>query len=139
MNDQADLPTGKPPVRRSRLLVAAAGLAAFSGAATILYAGVMPIPPFSDQPVPPAMNALGIAELAAAVGIYLRQAWGRVLGVGTTLIGSVIAIAATARIVSAGTMDPIPMLVTVALDVVLSIVLKGFVLWVLLRRWPSRG
>lgn len=139
MNVHADRPMGKPPVRRSRLLVATAGLVAFSAATTILYAGIMPIPPFSDQPVPPAMNALGIAGLAAAVGIYLRQAWGRILGAGTTLIGSAIAIAATIRTVSAGTMDPIPMLATVVLDVVLSIALKGFVLWVLVFRWPSRG
>lgn len=52
--------------------MATAGLVAFSGATTILYAGIVPIPPFSDQPVPPAMNALGIAGLAAGLGIYLR-------------------------------------------------------------------
>lgn len=135
MNVNAD----RPPVRRSRLLVATAGLVAFSSAVTILYAGVMPVLPLSDQPVPLAMNALGITGLAATVGIYVRQAWGRALGVGTTLIGSAIGILATARTVSDGTMDPFPMLVTVALDVVLSIAFTGFVLWVLLRRWPSRG
>lgn len=135
MNARAD----RPPTRRPRLLVATAGLVAFSSAVTILYAGFTPIPPFSNQPVPPAMNALGIAGLAAAVGIYLRQSWGRVLGVGTTLIGSAVGILATAQTVSKGTMDPSPMLVTVALEVVLSIAFTGFVLWVLLRRWPSRG
>lgn len=139
MNARVGRPTGKPPVRRSRLLVAAAGLVAFSSAATILYAGIIPIPPFSDQPVPPAMNAFGIAGLTAAVGIYLRQAWGRVLGVGTTLIGSAIGILATVRTVSTGTMDPIPLLVMVALSVALSIGPAGFVLWVLVRRWPTRG
>ncbi len=62
---------------RTRLQVLAAGLLALGGVQTILYAGMLPLPPFSVVPDPLWWQAFGVIELAAAVGVFGRQVWGR--------------------------------------------------------------
>jgi hypothetical protein len=52
---------------RTRLQTLAAGLLAWGGAAAIFYAGFLPLPPFSDVPIPLVWQVLGIVGLAAAV------------------------------------------------------------------------
>jgi len=52
-------------VVRSRLQTLAACLLGLDGVLTILWAAFLPLPPFSSHPVPVAMQALGVAGLAA--------------------------------------------------------------------------
>jgi len=113
--------------------VLAAGFLAWSGGGAILYAGFIPIPPFSDIPVPLAMQAFGVVGLAAALGVFLRHAWGRALGVFVIAIDVVLAASRAAA--RAPTSSPLEVFVNLAVGSVLDAV----VLWVLLRRWPARA
>lgn len=47
------------------------------GVFAILYAGFMPLPPVSEQAIPPVWWAFGAVSIAAAVGVLRRAAWGR--------------------------------------------------------------
>ena len=118
---------------RTRLQVLAAGLLALGGAAAILYAGFLPIPPFSDVPVPRAWQAFGVVGLAAALGVFLRQAWGRALGVVVVVVDIALAIFRVAA--QAAGSSPLNAFIGLALAVGLDMI----VLWVLLRRWPARA
>jgi hypothetical protein len=119
--------------QRTRLMAFAAGLLGLGGGLAILYAGFLPIPPFSDVPVPLAMQALGVVGIAAAVGVILRQAWGRALGVAVVVIDVTLAVLrAAAQASGASTLN-------VFADLAISVVLQAIVLWVLLRRWPERA
>ena len=66
------------------MLVAAA--LAISGGRAILYAGFLPMPPFTDQPALLAWQAFGVAEVLAAIGVYFGRAWGRWLAVVVIVI-----------------------------------------------------
>ena len=87
-----------------RILVAAA--LAISGAGAILYAGFLPLPPFSNQPLPTAWQTFGAVELIAAIGVYLGRAWGRWLAVVVIVI-MVLLNAVRAMVEMAGS-DPTP-------------------------------
>ncbi len=99
----------------------------------ILYAGFVPIPPFSDVPVPPALQVFGLAELAAAVGVFVGQTWGRALGVGVVALDLALsAFRVTADVPAQG---PLNALVGAAFSGLPDLI----VLWVLLLRWPRRA
>ena len=115
---------------RTRLQMLAAGLLAWTGVVAILYAPFLPLPPLGEGPVPLAWQVLGIAELAAAVGVFLGRAWGRALGVGVVLVSLGVGLLSAAA--EAPRRVPLEFLASVTLDVVLA----GVILWVLLRRWP---
>ena len=117
----------QPHDGRTRLRTLAAGILALGGGAAILYAGLLPIPPFSSVPVPLAWQLLGVVGLAAAVGVFRGHPWGRALGIG------VVAIDLTLIVFRAATSSLPDMLMTVAFNGVLDVV----VLWVLVRRWPA--
>jgi hypothetical protein len=119
--------------QRTRLTTFAATLLAFGGGLAILYAGFLSIPPFSDVPVPLAMQALGVVGLAAAVGVFLRQAWGRALGVAVVVIDLALAVLRVAAQASG------PNALNVFADLAMSVVLPVIVSWVLLRRWPKQA
>ncbi len=115
--------------RRTRLQALAAVLLALGGAQAILYAGFIPVPPLSDVPLPLLMQALGIAGVITAVGVYLHQPWGRWLGVAVTVTSLALALGrATSSTSALGT--PLGF-AGYAIDVAFG----GLVLWVLLRRW----
>jgi hypothetical protein len=110
----------------------AAGLLAIGGGLSILYAGFLPIPPFSDVPIPLVWQVIGLAGLAAALGVFLGRAWGRALGVGVTAIDLGLLLF---RVIARGSgSSPLDAFVDVALTGGLDV----FVLWVLLRRWQPR-
>jgi hypothetical protein len=110
----------------------AAAFLAWNGVVAILYAGLVSLPPFSDVPVPLVSQALGIVTLAAAVGVFLGRAWGRLLGVGLTILGMVLEVL---RVMdqAARSSSPLELLPFVAV----SLAFSGIVLWLLLRRWPT--
>lgn len=115
--------------RRPRLQTLAAVLLAVGGALAIFYSGFLPVPPFSDVPVPLVWQLIGVAELLTALGVYLGRAWGRALGVGITAID--LAVIVMRLIAGATSSAPIDSLVTLALSGLLDL----FILWVLLRHW----
>ncbi len=117
---------------RTRLLMVVAAYVALSGAISIVYAGFVPIPPFSDVPVPLVGQVLGTIALVAAIGVFRQQAWGRTLGVLIVAAGLGLAVLRVASVASAT--SPLYAVLTIAVDIGLSV----FVLWVLVRRWPSR-
>lgn len=109
------------------------GLLALGGASSIVYGGFLPMPPISDDPMPLAWQVFGVIQLAAAVGVFRLQAWGRALGVFVATLGLVEAVfLAVAQIPASSVLGSI---VTLAV----SGVSGGFILWVLFRRWPARG
>ena len=116
---------------RTWLQTLAAGLLAWGGAAAIVYAGFLPLPPFSDVPIPLVWQVLGIVGLAAAVGVFLGQAWSQALGVGVAAIDLALLLFRVAA--QASRSGPLEVLATLTVGVVLN----GVVLWVLLRRWPA--
>jgi hypothetical protein len=121
------------PIGRTWLQTLAAGLLALGGGLTILYAGLVPIPPFSDVPVPLANQAIGLVSLAAAAGVFMRQAWGRALGILVAAAG--VTLTVLLRISSqAPVSGPLDILVSLTLGVAPDVI----ILWVLLLRWPSR-
>ena len=117
----------------SRLQILAAALLAISGVLTILYAGFVPIPPFSDVPVPLAFQLIGVIELAAALGVFLGQTWGRALGLGIIAIDLTLLVFWLVTEISGSNL----------LGAVLNASVRGvvdvFVLWVLLLRWDTRS
>jgi hypothetical protein len=117
---------------RTRWQVLAAGLLAWTGVVAIFYAPFLPLPPLGEGPVPLAWQVLGVAELAAAAGVFLGQAWGRTLGVGVVVVSLGFGLLSAAA--EAPRRVPMEFIASVALDVVLA----GVILWVLLRRWPHR-
>jgi uncharacterized membrane protein (DUF2068 family) len=117
---------------RTRLQVLAAGLLALGGVLTILDAGMLPLPPFGNVPVPLWWQVFGVIELAAAVGVSGRQAWGRALGVVVAAVSLPLAVLLEAPRATGSSPANV---VGLVLDVLLNVV----VLWVLLRRWPARA
>jgi hypothetical protein len=113
---------------RTRFQTLAAGLLALGSGLEILYAGFVPIPPFSHVPVPLASGLFGIVGLAAAIGIFGGRAWGRALGVGVVAIDLALL----------GFLMPIGNAPGMIASVAFRGVPDGFILWVLLRRWPAR-
>ena len=116
---------------RTRLQTVAAAYLGLSGAISILYAGFVPIPPFSDVPVPLVGQVLGAIALVAAIGVFRQAAWGRMLGVVIVALGLGLSVLRVGSV--AAETGPLYALVTVAIDVALGV----FVLWALLRRWPA--
>jgi hypothetical protein len=70
---------------------------------------------------------LGAVSLAAAVGIYRGQAWGRALGIGVAAIDLALVVFR-----AAGSSPPDSIV-----DVALSSVLDVIVLWVLVGQWRA--
>jgi len=122
-----------PSPRRTRLQTLAAALLALSSGLGILYAGFVPIPPFSDVPVPLALQVFGLAGLAAAVGVFVGQTWGRALGVG--VVGLDLTLLAFRVTADVPTQSPLNAFVAIAFSGLPDLI----VLWVLLRRWPGRA
>ena len=120
---------------RTRLLTVVAGLLALAGASSIAYSGFLPIPPISDVPTPLAWQASGLFELAAAIGVFRRQVWGRVLGVFVAGVGLVQAVFLAAAQLSTSNAPVFVVGATLALSGACGV----FILWVLLRRWPARA
>ncbi len=132
MTDQPATPTSttEPRIRSwPRILVAAA--LAISGGSAILYAGILPMPPFTDQPALLAWQAFGVAEVLAAIGVFLGRAWGRWL--------AVVVIVITMALNTARTFDEIakPDPTLPLLGFLVGITLDVLILWWLLRRWPA--
>jgi hypothetical protein len=118
---------------RTRGQTLATVLLGWNGMAGIVYAGLVPLPPFSDVPVPVVMQVLGLATVAAAVGVFRGQAWGFTLGVGVTLAGLVLEVF---RVV-----DDSPRLgssLEVLAFATIDVALAGILLWLLLRSRPRR-
>ncbi len=111
------------------MLVAAA--LAISGAGAILYAGILPMPPFTDQPALLAWQAFGVAEVLAAIGVYFGRAWGRWLAVVVIVITMFLNVARA--IVEIAKPDPFVWLVTFVVGITVDLL----ILWWLLRRWPG--
>ena len=111
----------------------AAALLVWNGAGAILYAGIVSLPPFSAVPVPLVAQVLGIATLAAAVGVFRVQAWGRVLAVGLTTLGLALEVLRLVDQVPRSS-SPLEVVGFFAVSVGYSVL----VLWLLLRRWPQR-
>jgi uncharacterized membrane protein (DUF2068 family) len=125
-----DMPPVSATRKRSwpRILVAVA--LGISGVSAILYAGLLPLPPFSDIPVPIVWMAFGAVELVAAVGVFLAKAWGRWLGVAVVIV--TIGLDIARLIATIGRLDPLVGLGTFAIGLVIDVA----ILWWLLRRWP---
>lgn len=106
---------------------------ALSGASAFAYATFLPLYPFTDQPAPMAWLAFGALELAAAVGVYFGRPWGRVLGVGTVVVGVLLTVARVIATVSgvSPAVELFGFLTGFTLDVL--------VLWWLLFRWRPRA
>jgi hypothetical protein len=117
-------------IRLQKVVAIVLGL---SGVSAILYAGMLPLPPFSSKPVPLAGEVLGVMTLIAAVGIFRLQPWGRVLGIIVVAIGMALAVL---RVVARAA-DADPMATVVSL--VLGLAVDSIVLWVLLRYWPPKA
>ena len=119
--------------RRSwpRILVAA--FLALSGFSSILYAGFLPLPPISDEPVPVVLLVFGVAQLLAALGVYLGRAWGRWLAVVVVALalvqGGLLALVMRERV------DSVVPLVTFVGGAFVDLVL----LWWLGWRWAVEG
>lgn len=111
----------------------AAALLVWNGVGAILYAGIVSLPPFSAVPVPLVAQVLGIATLAAAVGVFRVQAWGRVLAVGLTTLGLALEVLRLVDQVPRSS-SPLEVVGFFAVSVGYSVL----VLWLLLRRWPQR-
>ncbi len=111
----------------------AAALLVWNGVGAILYAGLVSLPPFSAVPVPLVAQVLGIATLAAAVGVFRVQAWGRVLAVGLTTLGLALEVLRLVDQVPRSS-SPLEVVGFFAVSVGYSVL----VLWLLLRRWPQR-
>jgi peptidoglycan biosynthesis protein MviN/MurJ (putative lipid II flippase) len=79
------------------------------------------------------VKGFGVVGLAAALGVFLRHAWGRALGVFVIAIDVVLAVSRAAA--QAPRSSPLGVFVNLAVGSVLDAV----VLWVLLRRWPARA
>ena len=111
------------------MLVAAA--LAISGAGAILYAGILPMPPFTDQPALLAWQAFGVAEVLAAIGVYFGRAWGRWLAVVVIVITMLLNIARAVG--EFGGPDQTVWLVTFVVGITLDVL----ILWWLASRWPG--
>ncbi len=121
------------PVGRIRLQKIAAIALGLGGVSAIAYAGLVPLPPFSTEPVPFAGTLFGVVALIAAVGIFRSQPWGRVLGV--CVVGVGIALGVFRILARATEADPMGAVVSLALG----LAVDGATLWVLLRYWPARA
>lgn len=111
------------------MLVAAA--LAISGAGAILFAGILPMPPFTDQPALLAWQAFGVAEVLAAIGVYFGRTWGRWLAVVVILMTMALNAARTFDEIAKP--DPTLPLIGFAVGITLDLL----ILWWLLRRWPE--
>lgn len=119
---------------RPRIISVAAALIAVSGALDIVYAPLVVLAPFFDEPTPELMLAIGAASIAAAVGIWRLWGWGRVLGAGLCLVGIVqtlVMLVATG--VDGAGLGVVPLAIV---SLAWTIALAGLPLWALLRRWP---
>lgn len=119
---------GHSDIGGTRLQILVAGILALGGGAAMLYAGFLPIPPFSTVPVPLAWQLLGVAGLAAGFGVFRGQASGRALGIGVATIDLTLV---AFRAAASGLPNTLG-------NVAFSGVLDVVVLWVLVRRWPAR-
>jgi hypothetical protein len=134
MTRPTERPLERPNVpARTRLLTVVAAYLALTGAMAIIYAGFVPIPPFSDVPAPLVGQVLGAIALVAAIGVFRQQAWGRTAGVLVVAVGLGLAGLRVASVASET--SPIFAVLALAVDMVLSL----FSLWVLVQRWPSRA
>ena len=128
-NPEPNPPPGKTTAGRSSSwpLIAAAFLA-LEGIATIVYAGFLP-PPIIDAGVtvpllghlPFVWLATGALALVAAVGVFLRRTWGRLLGTISALL------------TMAGTLSS----ATSILSALVALVFPLLILYVLWRRWSD--
>ena len=129
-------------VRRPRRLTLSAAWLAVSGGLGVFYAGIVPLlPPVVATPVPLVATAVGVAGVAAAVGVWRLTSWGRWLGVACLLIGVLqsagYALWRATAASGVGSTSPAPLVDL--LVAVPSFAVSLAVLWVLLARWPSAG
>ncbi len=115
--------------------ILAAAILALGGGLTILYAGFMPFPPFSDTPVPLLWWVFGILGLVAGGGVLLGRPWGRALGLGVISVDLVLLV--LRMMAQVPVLDPPDLLANVTVSIVLTAVPDLIVVWVLLRRWPE--
>lgn len=74
MTRPTERPLERPNVpARTRLLTVVAAYLALTGAMAIIYAGFVPIPPFSDVPAPLVGQVLGAIALVAAIGVFVSR------------------------------------------------------------------
>jgi hypothetical protein len=130
-----DIATPAPASRvRPRIISLAAVLIAVSGGLDIIYAPLVVLAPFFDEPTPGLLVTIGAASVVTAFGIWRLWGWGRVLGVGLCLVGIAQVIVTLVAIgVDGAGLGVLPLaIVTLAW----SIALAGLPLWALIRRWP---
>jgi hypothetical protein len=122
---------------RSRLLVVAAALIAFSGVLFVVYAPLVVLTPFVDRPTPLLAVLLGVLALLAAAGVWRVQRWGRLLGGGL----SAVALGQGLVVIADGILDATGLSIPyyLALSLVWAGLLHALPLWILLRRWPASG
>jgi hypothetical protein len=75
------------PLRDPQAVMITAVLLVLSGIFTLLYSPVVPLfPGVVNRPEPLGAVVISAVSFAAAFGIWRRQAWGRMLGIGITAL-----------------------------------------------------
>jgi hypothetical protein len=113
-------------------------LLVLSGLYDILYAGLSPLPPLSELPVPPVWWAISVTTLVAAFGVLRTAHWGRLLAIVVVTFWLVYPIWSEAYWMR-GT-DLLRWLAQpLWLSLVISVGVSSLALWWLVKRWPSPG
>lgn len=114
---------------RSWGMTLTAGILGFNGVTTILYASAFPAPLF-EWARDPVWSLIGAMSIAAAVGVFRRRRWGRLLGL--------VLLAATMVINGLLIAAQLPLSVgLLMIGLILGQAPNAFGLWVLLRRWQG--
>lgn len=108
-----------------------------NGASTLLYAGIVALPPLSREPVPLLWWVVGAVTLAAAVGVLRGAAWGRLVGIVVAGFAALFAVWPEVYWLWEWQVDLSAWLREGRwLPPVISFMIAGMVLWWLVRRWP---
>jgi hypothetical protein len=120
---------GMTTTGRSWSLTLTAGILAFNGVTTILYASAFPAPLFESARVL-VWSLVGAISIAAAVGVFRRRRWGRRLGL--------VLLAATLVINGLLVATQLPLSIgLLMIGLMLGQAPNAFGIWVLLRRWQG--
>jgi hypothetical protein len=109
-----------------------------TGVFAILYAGFMPLPPVSEQSIPPVWWAFGAVSLAAALGVLRWKDWGRRLAM--VMVASYALWAVWVEVYWMRDGDLSAWFTEWRwLNPLVTVVLAALALWWLVTRWPSPG
>jgi hypothetical protein len=108
-----------------------------TGASTLLYADLVPLPPLSERPVPIIWWVVGAVTLATAVGVLRGAAWGRLLGIVAAVFSVLFAVWPEAYWLWVREADLAAWLRDWRwLSPAITVALAGLAPWWLVRRWP---